>query len=342
MKVFNILILIWFFVGCNNQNKENLSDLDLRLNSELYTKIEQSNMKFQGIKHFDLYNNDVAFVTYNPNKAFIKSKKKDSLIELETDVRLGLKNPSLINVYNNRIFVWDSEKLKFFLFDLSGVFIKTLKSIDKGVKDFVIYNKKVYFMFSGGHNKLLGVYDLQNEKIENEYVRPTNEHYVIETNTKSGFIRLINQNIYFPDHGRKGFYKYSLSNEKFEFVSLDLKQYEIKKVNNYFNLISNKEKLINYLSNNSMYYDVINIEGCLGLIATNDETSKKNNYARKKTIYKIDTIDNKKISAIKLSKQNHRLYSIGNIKDSDFYFVKKKIDSTKMSFKHSIHKLLLK
>ena len=342
MKLFNVLIFIWFFVSCSNHNKDPMLNNDLQLGSEFYCKIDQSKIKFQGIKYFDSNHDIIAFVTYNPNKAFIKSLKNDSVKELKTDKKIGLEYPSLIKIYDSKIYIWDSDKLKFFIFNSDGVFIRTLEPIDRGIKDFVLHNGKSYFLLSGGHNKLFAIYNLESEQIESEYVKPTNEHYVIETNTKSGFIRQINHNIFFPDYGRKGFYKYSLSDRNIQFISLDLPNYKIKNVKNHYNLISNKRKLIHYLSNNSTYYDLINFKKYLGLIATNDILSKKNNYKRGKTIYLFDTIDFKKRAIIEVNKNDHKLLSIGDISDRKFYFVNKKQDSTKMHFDYSIHKLLIK
>lgn len=216
-------------------------------------------------------NRDSFVISTSNSSIFIYNSSGEQIREIR---RVGrgpheYQIPSIIRVYNDKIFVWCSQQLKLIVLDVLGVPIKEYKGFSKAVKDFMLYDNHLILYSTRGHEgSYVEVYDLEKEEYLQVYGKTSNEHLVLDLLSCSGGMTLVDDELLYASPNELSINWVNLSNSETGKIKLQDPTFNVKVLDSDANDLINKEraKVLDFLNKNSII---------TGLYATNDHVILK-------------------------------------------------------------------
>lgn len=265
--VLNCLFIA--FSSCTNPGKKenNQSVLEINIDESSQNKaiikkkisVLNENIDFLGeISSFDMIDESRFVVsTVNPSNIYIYYKEGNQVKNININGKgpFELLNPSIIKYYKNKIYIWGSNQLKLLTFDLNGNSINEHTGFKYAIKDFIIYKNYVLFYESGGPKEYISIYDLNKNKYIKKFGNASNEHLILDVYSCSGGMALWNDKLFYCSSDELSIHNININSLK-ESTLIKLKdpQFEINKYQGTVKNLINKDKnkLINYINNNSV------------------------------------------------------------------------------------------
>jgi hypothetical protein len=231
-------------------------------------------------------------------------------------------NPSIIKIYNNKIYVWCSDQLRMLLYDLKGNPIQEFKGFERAITNFLPFKKYIFFYEAGGfEGSLIKLFDTEDKNFINEFGETTKEHLILNSRQCAGGMTIFKNKLLFSSSDNLKIHSIDLKTLKDSVIyQFQDKEFEVNKFRgNVNNLISkNKDKLIQYLNKNSfikglyVYYNTILLITEIGEYEfINNKLDYSNRYNKSYFI----NIDQNRIKTLrsKLSPNNNNcLYTVHN------------------------------
>lgn len=341
----NILLLITCFLIIFSCKKENYLNSKLSLDYHLVTTFNENTDLIGGIHTLSFINEDTLVVsTVNPANIYIYSSNGNQIKKIG---KLGngpgeFMSPNIIKVFDNQIYVWDSDNLKLIIYNKNGDYVSQYGNFAKAIKDFVIYDNFICFYYAGGHSNIIGIYDLPNQKFIHQGIKASQEHILLNVNNCAGGL-IIDENflVYFSADELT---LNSLNLNDFESINKTIldNEFKVASIQSANDIINNSpNKMIEYLMENSFVRDVYQtdkeyiIHYEIGSINYNEDNSFNNSERKNKFLF----INKKTYNLESYYYENHEFMS--NCGYFNFNNKLYKLDSTedKNSYKYSLYEV---
>ncbi len=249
-----IILLLFVCLSCK-ERKDNYANFTTDYEPVVSLK---ENIELVGnVQSFNFLNKDTLVVAAsNPLGIYLYSTTSGMQLSRVGNYGGGpyeYKNPAIVKVHNNKIYVWDSQMLKLIVYNNKGLAVNEYTRFDQAIEDFVIYKNKICFYFSGGHSSLVGVFNLEDKQLLYGAIKTSEAHKLLSTNACAKPMFLDNNNILFTSSNALEVKLLNLDNyeiaTKGSIIDEEFKANSIKNAADIVN--SNSNKLIDYLMNSS-------------------------------------------------------------------------------------------
>jgi hypothetical protein len=349
-----IVLLSTIIIGCKNKKMKDPIGCDAievdsnyreSIISEKSICILNENINLLGgIHSFDFIDEDNFVVsTVNPSSIFIYNINGEQIREINK-VGSGTNEyitPSVVRVYDNKIYVWCSMQLKLIVYDLMGNALNEYIFFDKSINHFIPFKSHVVMYFTGGYrNKFIKVYDLKEGKMVYETGAVTNEHIMLTLKDISGGIAVSNSDIYYcsPDKISIGLIN-TINFTNSHIVDVKDKEFRVNPVvEEPLNIINgDRNSAVDYLLNNSIVTGVFSTERFLVIkaevgkyIKQKDHHLDISNRHNKFYVFDKQTLDLIHVSKTKMGmSHNNSLYAVNK---DHIYYIKEDINKEDMRF----------
>lgn len=334
----NILLLLLCYSIIFSCKKENYSNNNLRLDYQLVLTFNENIDLIGGIHTLNFIDDDTLVVsTVNPTNIYLYSSKGNQIKKIG---KLGngpgeFMSPNLIKIFDNQIYIWDSDNLKLVIYNKSGDYISQYGNFETAIKDFVIYNNFICFYYAGGHSNIMGIYDLSHQKFIHQGIEASQEHILLNVNNCAGGL-IIDKNllIYFSADELT---LNSINLNDFRTLNKNIldKEFKVASIQSAHDIINNsRNKMIEYLMVNSFIKDVYQtdmeyiIHSEIGSLNYNEDKSFNNSERKNKFLFinkktfKIESHyyeDHKFMSNCNYINFNNKVYKLESREDENSY-----------------------
>lgn len=164
-------------------------------------------------------------------------------------------NPSIIQIHEENVYVWDSSQLKFVVFDLNGNGIFESEPIKHSIQNFVVVDMDTLILYtsSGFNEGLLGVYSLKSGEIDYIGNSRTSEDHILALMSPSGGLHSIDSQIYYSYPSRPDIYVLNINGSMDMHLTVSSSRFVVEPFEGDFRLKMNTDRnaLIQYVFNNS-------------------------------------------------------------------------------------------
>ncbi|MBA4411651.1 MAG: 6-bladed beta-propeller [Bacteroidota bacterium] len=317
----NILLLIFLVacVSCGNKKLPNLSNYNGNLK---YNKIcqlsEKPNLLGQITSINFIDSSHFVISTKNSSNVFIYNTNGDQIKKI---AKIGkgpneLLSPTIVRVYDSKIYVWCANLLKLVVFDINGNPLNEYVNFKKGLKNFEIF-KNYFCCFTGGGFKgsIISIFDMNKNVIIKEYGNATNEQRLLSILEGAGGISLTRTGLLYSAPDQLSITSINLSDWSESTKKYFDNEFVVKKIDmdgvEFFN--SKPREALEYIYKNSIVTGIFPSDnGYILKTEVGEYSVNKNIVDFSKRYDKFYFLDKnmKLISALKVAKQSENLASI--------------------------------
>jgi len=210
-KIYQIVIVLLFIVtGCQSNNKSNNKSIssinisknykvDSSLNWEKICNLKENNRIIGKISSFDFLNDSLFIVGVSEQAQIVLYNSKGKQLQLIGNKGRGpyeYINPSIVKVFNNKIYVWCKKSTRLIVFNSLGKPINQY-NFSFGIKDFSISNNYIGFYTANPSEPILKIYNLEKKSFIKGYGDKTNEQKILNVFQNTGGITSTDNKLFF-------------------------------------------------------------------------------------------------------------------------------------------------
>ena len=264
--------------------------------------------------------------------------KQLSQIGISGRAQYEYNRPSIVRVYDNKIYVWSSATLKFIEYDSDGTPIAEYE-YNSAVTDFRVSEDEI-FIYTAGRKvaNIIDVYDKSSETVTNSLTPSTREHRFSLRNISSSPMYYDGESLVYASKDKLNIYLYSPESKQTEQISsFSSKSFKVESVADTTILYTDWDKTLKYYNENLIALFICPSDKGYYMIAAEGKFEMKNNEiidgTRYIALYDIRSKDSKHVASYKYSSiatqhlfayYNGKLYIIDHSMDEndDIYTMK--------------------
>ncbi|TYP93480.1 6-bladed beta-propeller protein [Fodinibius salinus] len=249
MRKLLLIILLYLFcnslvVAQSHQYKGEQNKVALHLKKTIPL---QENLQLLGkVNDFTVGSDGDIFVVDKQNATIIKYNTKgiqEQIIGKRGRGPFEYLNPSLISNRDDTLYLWDSKQLRFTAITKSGKHLLQLSDFSTAVADIRKYqNYVITYNTGGGHDSIITVYDLKNQKKIKEIGAKTNEHILLMVLKGSGALDIQNGELFYARADDPNLHKINLGDFSQDTYSVTIPDFSVDKVQGSARQIVNTDK----------------------------------------------------------------------------------------------------
>jgi hypothetical protein len=341
-------LIVTLCVSCSRKSDPN-TDVGKDTHNLKYQKIcslKENLFLIGNIESFDIIDNEHFVVaTSKPSNVIIFDKNGQQVKKIGNEGKgpFEYQNPNIIQIHNDKIYVWDADQLKLIVYDNLGNSIEEYNDFKVAIDNFKIIKNLACFYFGGGFSGMIGVYDLSKKQYVFKGGNTSEEHLLLNLNRGAGGMTLFNEGMVYMSADQLSLNYLDLNNfEERTLAALIDNEFKVENITNAKEIInSNMTEAIKYITTNSyvtglfMAYDNLVIKAEVGKF-TKDINHNNDNSERFNKYYFL----NNRMKLVKIVKSQHDFHENNKLFGSynnELYCVI--FNSTNNLFNYEINKL---
>ncbi|QTD38546.1 6-bladed beta-propeller [Polaribacter batillariae] len=187
LQKISLFVFLLAVLSCQNE-KTNLLPSNMKVKLEKVCNLNSNIEQIGEIQSFDFINEKEFIISIKEsNDIFIYDFNGNQIKKINNSGNGPNEygDASIIRVFDQKIYVWDSTKLNVFVYDLNGNSIKEINKLGSAIKDFIPTKTHIIYYLAGGYENLIASYDILNDSYK--YLGNTSEeHILLNMNSHSG------------------------------------------------------------------------------------------------------------------------------------------------------------
>lgn len=251
MRIVRFLLLFTtiLFIGCSKKVSPTITEAQVQIICKL-----SDNISLVGSpESLSVYDEGFTVIS-NPGKVLQFDFHGNQIGELgrSGNAKYEYNLPYVVRSYNDSIYIWSANSLKFIVYSMDGVPHSEYK-YESAIRDFVPTDNKIFIYSSGTRDSyIIDVYSKKLESIVDTVGTSSDEHLTLLSRTSVAPIINADNHILFAPKDRMQVMKYDHMFNKVETLyDISSNTFVISNVNNAKSLLSNRNKRTDYLMNNS-------------------------------------------------------------------------------------------